>query len=420
MRAPAPRSGLADGAARGTLGVLVDRSFGPYLAARQLASIGVWVHNVVAAVVVFNLTGSAFMVGVVSIAMFVPQVLLAPLAGARADRGNHRRQLMVARLIVALGAGSLAIWIATVGLKGTAGGWVVIAAGLVVGIGFAVGGPAAHALLPALVRPAELGTAVALSQTPFTVARAVGPALGAGLLATLGSAAGFAFSALSNLVYGGVIARVRLRPVAQRTDIDRSVRAGLRHVRADPVCAVLLAGVTAIGFGVDPIITLTPSIADSLGGGEPLVGAMASAFGAGAAVTALASGGLRRRVSLAHLAPLGLTVFAGGLGALALAPAPGWAVAATALAGAGMILAITSLTTQLQARLPEHLRGRVMALWMVAFIGSRPLAAAINGGVADVASARLALVVGVAVLLAGARVVRPRAVARAAPAAEAA
>jgi MFS family permease len=147
---------------------------------------------------------------------------------------------------------------------------------------------------------------------------------------------------------------------------------------------------------------------------------MASAFGAGAAVTALASGGLRRRVNLAHLAPLGLTVFAGGLGALALAPAPGWAVAATALAGAGMILAITSLTTQLQARLPEHLRGRVMALWMVAFIGSRPLAAAINGGVADVASARLALVVGVAVLLAGATVVRPRAVARAAPAADAA
>lgn len=416
MRAPAPRSGLDAGAPRGTLGVLVDRSFGPYLAARQLASIGVWVHNVVAAVVVFNLTGSAFMVGIVSVAMFVPQVLLAPLAGARADSGNHRRQLAVARLVVALGAGSLALWIAAVGLQGAAAAWLVIGAGLVVGIGFALGGPAAHALLPALVRPAELSTAVALSQTPFTVARAVGPALGAGILATLGSAAGFAFSALANVVYGGVAARVRLRPVERRTDADRSVRAGLRHLRADPVCAVLLAGVTTIGFGIDPVITLTPSIADALGGGEPLVGAMASAFGAGAAVTALASGGLRRRTSLSRLAPAGLAVFAGGLGGLALAPAAGWAVAALAVAGAGMILAITSLTTQLQARLPEHLRGRIMALWMVAFIGSRPLAAAINGGVADAVSAQAALVIGVAVLLAGAIVARPGAVARPAPA----
>lgn len=414
------RHGPAEaGDSRGSLQLLADRTFGPYLAAKLGSSIGVWVYNVVAAVVVFDLTRSAFMVGVVSVAMFLPQVVLAPLAGARADRGSHRRQLALSRLVVTTGAGGLALWAAVEGMQAEAGAWLVVSAGLVVGIGFAIGGPAAHALLPALVRPSELSAAVALSQTPFTVARAVGPALGAGLLAVAGPAAGFAFTAATNAVYAVVALRVRIRPVERLADVDRSVRAGLRHLRADPVCALLLLAVAATGFGVDPVITLTPSIADGLGGGERLVGAMASAFGAGAAVSALASGSVRRRIGVPRLAPLGFAGFAAGLAALALAPSPVWAVAALVVAGSGMIFAVTSLTTQLQARLPEHLRGRIMALWMVAFVGSRPLAAAINGSVADAVSVQLALAIGVAVLLTGAVVSRPRATAPLPPAVEA-
>lgn len=396
---------------RTALGLIGDRTFGPYLASKMLASIGVWVYNVVAAIVVFDLTASAFMVGVVSVVMFLPQLLLAPLAGARADQGSPRLQLAVGRLAAVGGAGGLATYAVIAGLDGMTGAWLVIATGLVVGVGFAVSGPAMHAVLPALVRPAELGTAVALSQTPFTVARAIGPAIGAGILAVTGPPAAFAFAAVSNLVFALMALRLRLRPVERIVDADRSVRAGLRHLRTDPVCAVLLAGVTAVGFGVDPVITLSPSIADGLGGGERLVGAMASAFGAGAAITALTAGTVRRRVDLTVLGPAGLLGFAVGYLALAAAPTALLAVASLVVAGSGMIFAITSFTTQLQARLPEHLRGRVMALWMVAFIGSRPLAAAINGSVADAVAAEAALLIGVAVLVAGAVATRPRATA---------
>lgn len=402
-----PLDDALDPAPRGSLRLLTDRVFGPYFAAKILSSVGVWVHNIVAAVVVFQLTRSALLVGAVSVAQFLPQVLLAPLAGARADRGNRQRQLALARLTSGLGSAVLAVWVGLVGVEGLPGPAPVIAMAFVVGVGFAVGGPAMHAIIPAMVRPSELSAAIALNHAPFTLARAVGPALGALLLAVAGPATAFAFAAATSLVYAAIVARLRLRPVERRTDGDGSVRAGLRHLRLDPVCALLLAGVVTLGFGVDPVITLTPSIAAQLGGGEALVGVLVSSFGVGAVLTVLVVGRVERALRDGLVAPLGLGLLAAGLVVLAMAGTVAVAVAGLLVGGAGMMLAITSLTTHLQQRLPEEMRGRIMALWSVAFIGSRPLAAAINGAVADFAAVELALALMAGLLVAGALVTRP-------------
>lgn len=386
--------------------LLVDRVFGPYFAVNTLASIGLWAHNVVAAVVAYQLTGSALMVGAVSIAQFTPQLLFAPLAGARADRGNRVLQVALARTTTAAGGLVLAVWIGLVGTEGLPGAWPVIGTAFVVGVGFAVGAPAMQAILPALVRPSELATAVALSQMPFTIARTVGPAVGALLLVTTGPALAFGIAAALNLAYAWVVTRLRLRPVDRTPRDDGSVRAGLRYLRTDPRALVLLLAVTATGFGVDPVLTLTPPVADRLGGGESTVGLLVSAFGAGAALTAVVVGRVRRTFGTVRMGPAGMSLFAAGVVVLGVVQVTPVVVVGVLVAGVGLMLTITSLTTQLQERLPEHMRGRIMALWSVAFIGSRPLAAAINGTLADHVAIELAVLLSGALLLAGAVISR--------------
>ena len=397
--------------------LLADPVFGPFFAGKALSTAGIWVHNIVAAILAWELSGSALVVGLVSVAQFGPQLLFAPLSGAMADRGDRRRQLIAGRLIAASGSGGLALWIALVGVDGLPGAWPVIATALVVGIGFVVGGPAMNALVPALVRPNELAAAVAVSSIPFTVARAAGPALGALMAATLGPASAFALAAGTNLLFALLLVPLPIRSRADGAgEGDRRVRAGVRYLREDRGIALLLLGVAAIGIGADPVITLTPSLAAELGAGSTLVGVFASSFGIGAGLVFVVLARLRRRFALEGVAVRGLILLATGTALAGLAPAVPLAVAGFAIGGAGMTLSLTTLSTLLQARLPDALRGRVMALWSMAFLGSRPVAAAVNGAIADATAPVVAFLTVAAVVAGVAVAVRPsRLAARPAP-----
>jgi MFS family permease len=402
-RTPPSHAATVPPAPRGSFRLLADPVFGPFFVGKLLSTAGIWIHNVVAAILAFELSGSAFVVGLVSVAQFGPQLIFAPLSGAMADRGDRRRQVVLGRVIAAAGSGGLALWIAVVGVDGLPGAWPVVAAALVVGIGFVVGGPAMNALIPALVRPNELAGAVALNSVPFTIARAGGPAIGAVVAASAGPATAFAIAAATNLLFVAILVPLRVRSRAETSGGDRRVRAGLAYLRQDRAILLLLVGVGAIGIGADPVITLTPSLSAGFGQGSTLVGVFASSFGVGAGAAFLILGTLRRRIGLPRLGTLGLVLLAAGTAATGLAPTPAIAIGALLVGGAGMTMSLTSLSTQLQQRLPDELRGRVMALWSVAFLGSRPVAAAVNGAVADALTPLVALlcvaaVVGVAAI----------------------
>ncbi len=396
--APAPRL-ASEPAPRGSFRLLVDPVFGPFFVGKLLSTAGIWVHNIVAAILAFELSGSAFVVGLVSVMQFGPQLVFAPLSGAMADRGDRRKQVILGRLIAASGSGGLALWIALVGVDGLPGAWPVVATALVVGIGFVVGGPAMNAMIPALVRPGELATAVALNSVPFTIARAGGPAVGAVVAASAGPATAFAIAALTNLLFVALLWPLSFRSRAEGDGKgDMRVRAGLAHVARDPGIVLLLIGVAAIGLGADPVITLTPSVAADFGAGSELVGILASSFGVGAGLAFVILSVLRRHLGLPRLGTLGLVLLALGTGAVGVSPTPALAVAAFVVGGAGLTMSLTSLSTQLQERVPDVLRGRVMALWSVAFLGSRPIAAATNGAVADALTPATAFL-GVATLV---------------------
>lgn len=401
-------SGQSDTAPRTTRSLLLDPVFGPFFGAKLLATAGVWTYNIVAAILVYDITGSTFQVGLVSIAQFAPQLVLAPIAGAVADRWDRRKLLIIGRLGIVAGAGGLAVLLFAVDLEGLPGTWPILIGASVVGIGFAISAPAQNALLTSLVEPKDLALAIALDAVPPTIARAAGPALGAVIAASAGPAVAFALAAATNIAFAMILWRLRIEPrESMDDDGDRRIRVGVLHLWKDRASALLVLGVAAVSIGADPVITLTPALASSFGGGAHLVGSLASAFGLGTGAAFFFLHRLRARIGLDRTATLGLSLMATGAVATSFAVVPGMAMATLAIAGVGMTLSLTGFSTMLQQRLPEDVRGRVMALWSIGFLGSRPAAAALHGSIADLVSNQAAFLAAAAAVGAIAWFTRP-------------
>ncbi|MGI8938473.1 MAG: MFS transporter [Iamia sp.] len=394
-----------DAPGRSPWALLGDRTFGPFFAGSLVSNAGNWFQNLAAAVVVYELTRSNTLVGLVSVVQFSATLVLSPWAGVAGDRFDRRHLLISAQLVSLVGAGSLAVAVAVLGVDGLGGPLPVFAATAVIGIGYAISVPMIQALVPQLVRPRDLDSAIALSSVTFNLARAIGPALAGALIGVAGVGAAFGVNAATFLILALALTAIRPRPVEidhATDDGDRSLRGGLRWARADPVAIPILLATLALGWASDPVNTLSPAVADGFGRSDAFVGALVSAFGAGAAVTVLFVERLRNRLGPRRATQLGLVLVAGGMVGLGASPHEIPALAALAVAGAGFLIGVTSLNGAMQRRVPEALRGRVMALWSVALLGGRPFAALVDGGLADLTSTSTALLVAGVVPLAAA------------------
>lgn len=396
-------------APRGVTRLLFAPVVGPFFWGKLLSTSGIWIHNIVAAIVAFQITGSALVVGAVSAVQFIPQLLLSPLSGKLSDSSGPRRQIVLGRLIIGVGSCGLAAWIWLVGgVEALPGAAPVIGSSLVVGLGLVLSGPPMQAIVPDLIRPGEMSAAMALNSVPMTVGRAAGPALGALVAATASPELAFLIAGAAEIAFAVVVQLLIARPRRCRPrDADLSVRASLRHLRRDPPSALLLVGIAAAGFGADPALTLAPSLTEALGGGPHLVGWLTSSCGIGAGIGFLAFNLARRRARLPILASAGLTTTALGLTATSFSASTPWALSSLIVAGIGLTLSVTSISTLLQDRTPDVLRGRIMAYWFAAFLGARPFAAALNGFLADAVSVNTALLVTSAFVVVAAAMCRP-------------
>jgi len=397
---------IDDGSPARTRRQLLLTPVGALATGKVLSTLAVWTTNIASAILVFQLTGSALIVGLVSVAQFTPQLLLTPVSGARADRGDRFLQVIVGTCVTALGSILLTVWALTVGFATTRDAFVIVLAAGLVGIGFSIVGPAQSSLLPSLVRRSELADALALSALPIVVARSIGPAVGATLFLTAGALVTFATAVLLHLGFLILLvllrARVVLAPREQRAGSDRRVRAGLAYLRRSPRTLLQILGVGIIGVAVDPITTLTPSLADVLAMPSGFVGTLASSFGLGAAFGFLVLSRVRLRFGIMRLGSIGLTIMGVAMLVVGVTPLPALAVAGVAAAGAGMTFSLNSFTTLVQSDVPDALRGRVMALWSMAFLGSRPLTALTTGSLTDAVGVRAALVLSATIVLVGA------------------
>jgi MFS family permease len=393
--------------ARAPLELLLKSAFGAYFFGKLLWATGVWVFTVTSAILMFSLTSSAFMVGVVTFFQYFPMLVLSPVSGARSDRGDPKRQAALGRIIMAVGSTTLVIHLLVTDSRSTLTIGFLLFTALSVGLGDALGAPAAQTLMPALIGRNELATAVELDAIPFTLARAVGPLLGAVITALISVAFAFAYTALVCIIFAVILLRLKPRESVRRRTGDGTVAEGMRYLRTQPILIVLLVGVTAVGFGVDPVVTLSPALVASLGGTGEQVALLASAFGAGAGMILLVLRRIRSRIGVERIASSGLSLLAFAMLLIAFAPDVRTALYVMVLGGMGYSMAITSLTTMLQSRVANEMRGRIMALWSVTYFGSRPIAAAINGAMADLVSVRMAFIFAGLLIVAGAWAVRP-------------
>lgn len=151
----------------------------------------------------------------------------------------------------------------------------------------------------------------------------------------------------------------------------------------------LIVVTLTVGWAGDPVNTLAPAYAELFGRDEAFVGLMVAVFGAGSAIASLGVRLIRERLGLLRTTGLGLALLSAGLVGFAAAPHEAVLMVSLFVAGVGFLLGVTTTNSNLQGRLSEDMRGRVMALWSMAFLGSRPLAGLIDGIVADVTSPRI-------------------------------
>jgi MFS family permease len=370
---------------RAAWGVIRSRNFGPYFVGNAFSASGTWFQNLAASILIFQLTHSAFMLGVLNFCQFAPVLLLAPWSGGVADRFDRRKLLLVTQSAAAAVSASLAV----VTWDGRATAWAVIAFSAALGVITAFSNPAQTAMVGSLVEREDLPQAIALNSMTFNLARAIGPVTAAAVIAAFGSAAAFAVNAGSYLLFVAALAVIRLRETARARRAP--FRESIALVRRNPHLAVYLLVVLTISFSTDPVNTESPAFAEEFGLHTAWAGAVVGAFGVGAVVAALFFAGrvtgTRRRMALT-------LAFCGG-GILLFSLSPWFALGLVFLAGAGFgyLGSNASATSRLQLGVAEHERGRIMALWSIAFLGIRPIASIIDGALAGAFGVRTAGVV---------------------------
>ncbi len=367
----------------------------------QLVSVaGTWMQTVAQSFLVLELTHSATQLGLVTAARFLPMFAFGPLGGVFADRMDKQRVLYVTQSLAGLLAGAFAILVATHSIRL----WIVYLLALALGFVNVFDNPARQSFIAEMVPAKDLANAVMLNSVAMNMARVFGAALAGVIAAALGLALCFACNAVSFgavLISLAAMRRSELFP-AKRVARERGqVRQGLRYVRATPELLIPLVMIAVIGtLAWEFQVTLPLMASKVFHGGTAAYGVMASVMGAGAAVGGLISAGRATpRARTMCLAAIGW-----GLAILAAAAAPSLALELVALVfvGYGSISFNSLAKTTLQLAAAPSMRGRVMALWALAWLGSTPVGGPIVGWTAQVAGARWSLVIGgLACLLCG-------------------
>jgi MFS family permease len=369
--------------------VVRRRNFAPFLAGNFLSSCGTWIQNLAQAVLVFRLTGSTLAVGVVGFAQFTGVFLMAPWSGSSADRYDRRRLLIVTQVWSMIVTGVLALLVAT----GTESTPMVIALVLLLGCANAFAQPALQSLVPLLVRDEELAPAVALSSLTFTSARTIGPVIAAAIIAGLGIAWAFGLNCLSfgALVLGLCVVTPRAqgrRPPGEKPKLSAS----LRLVRSNSRLLAIIVAIMATSFSCDPITTLSPAYAGRVfGHNDAAAGLLVGAYGLGSAIAGVTVSG--RRNDPQRDMPVALLLSGLGIVALAFSPTMLVGMVSVGIAGLGFLWCNTIGMTSLMLGVEDSERGRIMTIWTLAFMGTRPLASLIDGTLGAVIGIRGATLV---------------------------
>ena len=369
----------------------------------QLVSLtGTWAQRVAQDWLVLELSGdSGVALGTVTALQFLPVLLLGLAGGLLADRYDKRRVLVGVQVAMGL----LALALGLLDVTGVVRLWHVYALSAALGVASALDTPVRQAFVVELVGPDDLPNAVSLNSATFNSARIVGPALAGRVIGAYGTGEVFLGNAVSYVaVVAGLLA---MRPDELRTPqrLARArgqVREGVAYVRQRPALLAPIALVAVVGtFGLNFQVTLGLVAKQVFARGAESFGVLTSALAVGSLLGALASA---RRTGPPRVRRLLLSALAFGLLEVAVGLAPGFLVMAALLVptGVAVLTFTTTANTLVQLGSEPHVRGRVMALYVLVFLGGTPFGAPLIGAVAEALGPRTGLLAGGTVSVLGA------------------
>jgi MFS family permease len=365
-----------------------------YFAGQLISLSGTWMQTVAALWVILSLTGSGVAVGLTTALQFLPMLLIGAWGGLLADRIPKRRLLITTQALMAVPALGLFAVTAT----GVVTPWMVYLAVIAMGSVNAIDNPTRQSFVIEMVGPDRVVNAVSLNSVIVQAARIVGPAFAGILIATVGVVPCFAINALTFVAM--IVALWRMDPArlhaAPPAKHERgAIRAGLRYVMATPELLVplaLMALVGTLGFNFQVVLPLLAKF--SFESGAMTYATLVSAMAVGSIVGALVNG--HRGRTGPRLIAAGSLAF--GVAALlaALMPTLAFEVPALMLLGAASVTFAATINSTLQLAVAPDMRGRVMALYSVVFLGSTPIGGPLTGWLAQSYDPRVALLLAAA------------------------
>jgi MFS family permease len=370
---------------------LASRNFRLYFIGQCISLIGTWMQQVAMIWLVYRLTGSAYLLGVVGFSTQIPAFFLSPVAGVFVDRWNRHHALLATQSLAMLQATLLVTLTAT----GIIQIWHVITIGLLFGIITAFDMPLRQAFLTEMVTNRDdLANAIALNSSIFNGARLVGPSLAGFLVAWSGEWLCFLIDALSYLAVLVALLLMRdlpQRPVPSSHHIFRGLREGFAYAFGFAPIRTLLM-LSLVSLSAMPLTVLMP-VVDSqiLHGGPATLGFLMAASGAGALIGALYLAARRSVLGLGRHIVFGAAFFGLSVIAFSFSRILWLSLCCLAVSGFCLMLEMAASNTLLQTIVDEDKRGRVMSLYTTAFLGSAPIGSYLAGILADHVGAPLTL-----------------------------
>src|SRR5262245_23176927 len=369
-----------------------SRNYRLYYGGQAISLAGTWMQSVAQGWLVLQLTGSATLLGLVTATQFVPVLLFAPFGGVLVDRLDTRRLLVLTQMTAA----ALALVLGLLTITDVVQVWMVFVLAATLGLVTVVDNPARQTFVLELVGPELLSNASTLNSVNINAARVIGPSVAAVTIALVGIGPCFLLNAASYVAVIAALAAMHKHAMHPKVTAPRAkgqVREGFRYVWHTPALRTPLLMMALIGTFAYEFQVILPVMAKYVFDGDAgTYGLMTAAMGVGAVLGGLVVAGTTSfgldalvRVSLA---------FGLAIGLVAISPTLPVAVGALFLVGIANITFLARANTTLQLTADPVMRGRVMAMWTVAFLGSTPVGGPIIGYIGQVAGARWALATG--------------------------
>ncbi len=378
------------------------RNYRLFFSGQGISLIGTWMQRIAMSWLVYRLTNSAFLLGVVGFAGQIPTFLLAPFSGVWTDRWNRHRILVVTQILAMIQALILAILV----LTGSIAVWHIIFLSMVLGSVNAFDIPARQAFIVDMVEKREdLGNAIALNSSMFNSARLIGPSIAGILIAAVGEGICFLLNGISYLAVIAALLAMKItprKPQTKKTHVLQGLKEGFSYAfRFPPIRSILLllALISLMGM---PYAVLMPIFAkEILHGGPHTLGFLMAASGIGALTGAMYLASRRSVLGLGKTIPLAASIFGVGLIVFSLSRASWLSYSLMLVTGLGMMVHMASSNTVLQTIVEDDKRGRVMSFYAMAFMGTAPFGSLLAGGLASSIGAPHTLMIGGAFCILG-------------------